>query len=115
MRPSKQYYLKDIEKDPFCKFADRGMEIPDAIYVYDVKNKTAFTYLRPKELYDKEPHSLNLGWKNGDKKLIELWNKILRPIIYENKSCEEKDVIEYLEFYEFWKNIVGLAKDEVKL
>ena len=56
---------------------------------YDVKNKTAFTYLRPKELYDKEPHSLNLGWKNGDKKLIELWNKVLRPIIYKNKQYKE--------------------------
>ena len=66
MRPSKQYYLKDIE-DPFCKFTDRGMAISDVVYAYDVKNKTAFTYLRPKEFYDKEPHSLNLGWKNGIK------------------------------------------------
>ena len=102
----KQYYLKDIKRN----FGDRGMVISDTNYSFDVEKGQFPIYKRPSVLYDKDPFTLNLGWKNGDKKIIKLWNKIINPIVCSDEPSNTKDVDKYLKFYEFWKSIVGLSE-----
>lgn len=102
----KQYYLKDIKRN----FGSRGMIISDIIYNFDVEKGQLPIYKRPSVLYDKDPFTLNLGWKNGDKKIIKLWNKIINPIVCTDEPSNTKDVDKYLKFYEFWKSIVGLSE-----